>query len=52
MMDPKLGLEGPAREIKVEPMRRTEPAREPEREQPQRETVPAAPEREPERVGA
>jgi hypothetical protein len=46
-----MGLEGPSREIKVEPMRRTEPAREPARA-PEREPArePVAPEREKEKV--
>lgn len=45
-----MGLEGPSREIKVEPLEApAQPA--PERE-PAPEKVPAAPEREPEKVGA
>jgi hypothetical protein len=47
-----MGLEGPSREIKVEPVEvpaQPAPAREPA---PEREPVPVAPEREKETVGA
>jgi hypothetical protein len=51
--DIRAGLDGPSRTIKVDPVRRTEPAREPARETPAPERVPSAPpEKAPEKVPA
>jgi hypothetical protein len=45
-----MGLDGPSRTIKVEPVRIAPAPAEPARERPERETTPAAPEREKEKV--
>lgn len=47
-----MGLSKPSRTIKVEPLRREAPAPEPRRTEPTPEKVPAAPEREREKVGS
>lgn len=49
---PQAGLEGPSRTIKVDPVRRTAPAPEPQRHEPVKEPVGPAREREKEKVGS